>query len=476
MTNQLRHSVRAYIMNTISTVRSTSCRVWVVAVRTRFHLRLLRMTLAKVIILGLASPFASIAVSAPSTNAASEIKGKLLIIGGALRYDNKQVWQRFIDEAGGANAEIAVIPTASGNPSKVGQLVIDNIKAYGAKAFLVPLSEKLLDENGKSQTQQLTRAADWVERIKKSQGIYFTGGDQNRITRALYQADGKATPLLEAIWDMYSRGGIIAGTSAGAAIMSETMFANAGSVLKTLQQGTQRGRDFDRGLGFIGPGVLVDQHLIIRGRFARMLPVMQTESIPLGLGIDENTAMLIQQQREMEVIGYKGAIVLEMPIPLNQARSIPFSARDVRIHYLTHGDKLDFVSKQIRPSSDKERLVEAQSEEADQQMEVTSNILANTAVVDLMTQLVESPAKEMLGLAFDASHAASTHALPQASTKLHSDIGFTFRFRKTPESRAYYSSKTGMEAYTIIGLKLDVMPIQMQRTIFKNKIKPRTKK
>lgn len=428
------------------------------SLRTPIDVHRLGTTLGKLMILGILFPIANMEASAQSVSSPIEVKGKLLIIGGALRYDNQQVWQRLIQEAGGANAQFAVIPTASGNPNKAAQLVVDNIKAYGANAYVVPLSEKLLDENGKSQSQRLTHSLEWAEKIKKSQGIYFTGGDQNRITRALYDADGKATPLLEAIWDMYRRGGIIAGTSAGAAIMSETMFANAGSVLKTLQQGAHRGKEFNRGLGFIGPGILVDQHLIIRGRFARMLPVMQAESIPLGLGIDENTAMLIQQQREMEVIGYKGAIVLEMHPSIARGKSIPFAANDIRIHYLTHGDRFDLRSKQITPSSDKERLLEAQSEEADQLMSTTSNILANTAVVELMSQLIESPAHDMLGLAFDASTTSSGSP--------HANVGFKFKFSKTPESRAYFSSKTGMEAYTILGMRLDVTPIQMQTPLY----------
>ncbi|WMW79212.1 cyanophycinase [Undibacterium cyanobacteriorum] len=458
MMNQLYTLVRNCTVNLFGEIQPIMSPSSITSSRTNIHILGPSMTLAKLILLGFLLSFANAKASAQSVNSPTEVKGKLLIIGGALRYDNQQVWQRLIQEAGGTTAQFAVIPTASGNPNKAAQLVVDNIKAYGANAYVVPLSEKLLDETGKSQTQRLTRSTEWVEKIKNAQGIYFTGGDQNRITRVLYDADGKATPLLEAIWDMYRRGGIIAGTSAGAAIMSETMFANAGSVLKTLQQGAHRGKEFDRGLGFIGPGILVDQHLIIRGRFARMLPVMQATSIPLGLGIDENTAMLIQQQREMEVIGYKGAIVLEMHPANAPGKSIPFAAHDIRIHYLTHGDKLDLRSKQITPSSDKERLVEAQSEEADQLMSTTSNILANTAVVELMSQLIESPAQEMVGLAFDASN--SPNSKPKAS------VGFKFTFSKTPESRAYFSSKTGMEAYTIQGLRLDVTPIQMPNPLY----------
>ncbi len=387
----------------------------------------------------------------------SEVQGKLLIIGGGLRYDNVDIWKRLVNEAGGSNAKIAVIPTASANPNKTGNLVVENLKAYGAQAFLVPLSERLRDSEGKPSIESVSNDPQWAEKIKHATGIYLTGGDQNRITRALYTKQGQRTPLLEAMWDMYRRGGIIAGTSAGAAIMSETMFTDAGSVLQTLQRGAQHDREYGRGLGFIGPGILVDQHLIIRGRFARMLPVMQATGIPLGLGIDENTAMLIDRQRRMEVIGYKGSIVIEMdqqPSKPQVHTTQPFAAHDLRIHYLSDGDQLDLQTRQISPAPDKELLTETQSEEADQQMDMVSNILANTAVVELMSQLIESPAHEMIGMAFDVD--------PKAKSRW----GFRMRFSKTADSRGYFSSKTGMEAYTVIGLKLDVTPLKVRQPLF----------
>ncbi|MBR7798999.1 cyanophycinase [Undibacterium fentianense] len=387
-------------------------------------------------------------------NADTQVKGSLAIIGGALRYDNSTVWQRIVQEAGGQGARIAVIPAASASPERSGQHLVKVLKQYGADAYLLPLSIKYLNEDGQQTYFQVARDPLWLDQLKNTQAVYFSGGDQSRITKVLINEDGSRTPLLEAIWDLYRRGGLIAGTSAGAAIMSETMFSNAKSVLHTLQNKVKVGREIDQGLGFIGPNILVDQHLIIRGRFARMLPVMQSQRIPLGLGVDENTAMFIFQQRFMEVVGYKGAIVLNLNQPNDSKRS-PFQMQNARIHYLSDGDKYDLASHLTTPSPEKELIQFKHSEELDQQPQMLSDILANSAVVELLSHLIESPARSMKGLAFDPRNKQSS-------------LGFEFQFAKTAGSQGYVSSRTGMDAFTVLDIRLDVRPVKIRKPIYQN--------
>lgn len=382
-----------------------------------------------------------------------QVKGSLAIIGGALRYDNSVVWQRIVQESGGQGAKIAIIPAASANPDRTGQNLVKVLKQYGADAYLLPLSIKYLDKDGKPTYTKVNRDTQWLDQLKNTSAVYFSGGDQSRITKVLFDEDGTRTPLLEAIWDLYRRGGLIAGTSAGAAIMSETMFSNAKSVLHTLQNEIHVGREIDQGLGFIGPHIFVDQHLIIRGRFARMLPVMQSQQIPLGLGVDENTAMFIFQQRNLEVVGYKGVIVLDLNQQQKKSTKTGFQLQNARISYLSHGDKLDLISKAITPSADKELIKTTQSEEADQQPRMYSDILANTAVVELISNLIESPARSLKGLAFDARSNSNS-------------LGFEFHFQKTPESLGYYSSQSGMDNFTVSGIRLDVRPIKMKKPLY----------
>ncbi len=117
----------------------------------------------------------------------SKARGSLLIIGGALRHDNAAVWEKLIAQAGG---KIAVIPAASGNPDKAGEFVVQTVKKYGGDAFVVPLSAKYEAQDAQKKPSQLNQDAHWITQIEQAKGVYFTGGDQAKITRALMNPDG----------------------------------------------------------------------------------------------------------------------------------------------------------------------------------------------------------------------------------------------------------------------------------------------
>ena len=242
----------------------------------------------------------------PSTPAAPQ--GSLVIIGGALRADNAAVWERIVRLAGGKSARIAVFASASANPEQAARYNINLLNRYGAEAFFIPVAVKL------AGTDYLAAADDpaLAAAVRSAGGAYFAGGDQVRITRALRRPDGSNSLVLDALWDMYRSGGVIAGSSAGAAIMSSTMFDDPKTVLATLKGGVADGHEIAPGLGFIGDDVFVDQHLLVRGRFARMLPAMLKKGYKLGLGIDEDTAMVVGSNRDVEVIGYRGALLIDL--------------------------------------------------------------------------------------------------------------------------------------------------------------------
>ena len=142
-------------------------------------------------------------------------------------------------------------------------------------------------------------------------------GVQERIVDVL-QPGGQSTPMLEAIWDVYRKGGVVAGTSAGAGIMSTVIFRDAPSIVNILKGRFADGKQVDRGLGFVGPHLFVDQHFLKRGRFGRMIPLMMAKGYKIGLGVDENTAAIIRGD-EIEVIGDRGAMVVD----LTDAKSDP---------------------------------------------------------------------------------------------------------------------------------------------------------
>nr|WP_315484097.1 cyanophycinase [uncultured Undibacterium sp.] len=383
-----------------------------------------------------------------------KVKGSLVIIGGALRADNTVVWETIVKQAGGKGSRIAIIPAASGNPQRAAEFAASALNSHGAFSFIVPLSTRYADTDSAKTPDQIQKNPYWVAQIQQAQAVYFTGGDQAKITKALLDTNGNPSPMLEAIWSIYRQGGVIAGTSAGAAIMSTTMFSNAKSVLNTLKQGVTEGNEIASGLGFIGNQVFIDQHLIIRGRFARMLPAMLKKSYVLGLGIDENTALLVKQQNTVEVVGYKGAILWDLSSAKTDSSQAEFNLQDARISYLSHGDQFNIATKKISPANDKQLITTPQSEEADQAPAFHPNILANTAIVEAMSQLMESKQSHAKGLAFGD---------PRGDK---GQLGYEFVLTKKEDSRAYFSSSSGAEALTLINLSLDIQPVQMAKQLY----------
>ena len=368
-------------------------------------------------------------------------KGSLVIIGGGLRGDNAAVWSRIVQLAGGEGARIAVFGAASSNPKNAGDVNVARLNTYGAKAFSVPVAS---DSLAAADDPELADA------IRKAGGAYFAGGDQARITRALRRPDGSNTKVLDALWDMYRRGGVIAGTSAGAAIMSSTMFYKVDTVLSTLRQGVADGNEIAPGLGFIGDDVFIDQHLLIRGRFARMLPAMLKKGYKLGLGIDENTAMVVGADREVEVLGYRGALLLDMTEATAQKGE--FNVSNVKLSYLDNGDRFHLATGAITPARDKAEGKLNPSRPYYNGPLFTADILANSAVVDLMAKLIDSDQLDAIGVAMSSPF------------DKQSDLGFEFRLSRVKESVGYQSPLT--DAYSIYKLRLDIRPIAVRQPMY----------
>lgn len=378
-------------------------------------------------------------------------QGTLVIIGGGLRADNAEVWQRIVDLAGGKGARIAVMASAAMNPEKSGASIIKKLNQYGADAFFVPLGVKLAN----SDYRKAAEDPAIVTQIKSASGIYFAGGDQGRITQALLRPDGSRTAALEAIWSVYRNGGVIAGSSAGAAIMSTTMFYDARPVLDMLKMGVTDGREIAPGLGFIGSDVFVDQHLLVRGRFARMIPVMLKKGYHIGLGIDENSAMIVDAKRDVEVIGYSGALLIDLSGAISDRGVKNFNISNAAISYLDRGDKFNLITKVFTPSPDKADNKLDPNQPDMREPVFTNDILGNNAVLDLMGNLIDNAQQEAIGIAFGNPRDP------------YPDLGFEFRFSKTVNSVGY--SSTEAEAYSVLKLRLDIRPIQLRQPLYRYK-------
>ncbi|MET0266351.1 MAG: cyanophycinase [Duganella sp.] len=375
-------------------------------------------------------------------------QGSLVIAGGAVRGDNAVIWQRVVQLAGGPGARIAVLPSASGNPARAGAYLAQGLNQHGAKAFVVPLSVRLKDRDYRRDADDDSLA----QSIREAGGVYFSGGDQALITQALVRPDGSRSKVLDAIWDVYRRGGVIAGTSAGAAIMSSTMYNEAKTVFGTLSQGVA-GRELAPGLGFIGDDIFVDQHLLARGRFARMLPAMLKKGYKLGIGIDENSAVVINARRELEVIGYQGALVIDLSKATVDTAIKDFNLSNARMTYLDRGDSYDIKTHRYTPSADKaEGKVDPKNPYFDEPV-YSTDVLGHNTILIMMSKLIDNTGTEAIGIAT---------AMPGAPRQ---ELGFEFKLTRDAESTGYASASS--EGYTVLNLRLDVRPLQITRPWYK---------
>ncbi len=228
--------------------------------------------------------------------------GYAVVIGGALTADNDAVWSRLVQLAGGEGARFVVFATASNNPERSAARIIANLRSHGAVAEHVAVAPSI---EGIDLAREVENPK-WIELVRGARGVYFAGGAQERIVDTLMPG-GKVTPLLQAVWDVYRSGGVVAGSSAGAAIMSKTMIRDAEDVMSVLKGTIREGKEISHGLGFVGDQLITDQHFLRRGRIGRLLPVMVKTGYQYGLGVEENTAAIVHRG-DVEIVGAGGAL------------------------------------------------------------------------------------------------------------------------------------------------------------------------
>jgi cyanophycinase len=259
--------------------------------------------------------------------AADAHRGRLLLIGGAA---GPAVLHRFVCLAGGAAANIVVIATASRDPEIQEALYVDAFQRLGAGTVRPLRLDTRAQANDAAVDAALTGAT----------GVFFTGGDQQRITTVIggTRADSVLQGLLQA------GALVLGGTSAGAAMMSATMIVGGdapGVAAASVRTGP--------GLEFL-PGVLIDMHFGERGRINRLLSAVALYPHELGLGIDEDTAILADVEH-FEVLGSGSVTVVDAGCASDirvQAEG-PIALAGARIHVLPAGYRFDLTGR--RPST-----------------------------------------------------------------------------------------------------------------------------
>ncbi len=261
----------------------------------------------------------------------NKVQGTLLIIGGA---EDKQgeceILSRFIELSGAEKSSIIVLTTATQEPERVGREYFNIFKRLGAG------NVEVLDVDSRRRANHLYL----VRLIDKATGIFLSGGDQLRITTIL-----GGTAANEALRKAYLRGAIIAGTSAGASVMSNTMIVEGDSEeapkLNTIKMAP--------GLGLLEEAV-IDQHFAQRGRIGRLLSVVAHNPYIMGIGIDEDTAVLVHPDARLEIIGSQTVTFLDgrRVLYTNVSELSPGQAlaiENVILHVLPKGFGFDLIRR-----------------------------------------------------------------------------------------------------------------------------------
>lgn len=267
--------------------------------------------------------------------------GKLISIGGAedkgtdlekgeiqrnnLNFFELGILSRIVQEAGGSNAKIEIITTASMIPYEVGENYLDAFSKIGCTNIDVMHIRNREDANNPIYT----------ERINTCDCVMFSGGNQLRLTAVF-----GGTSFLQIIKQRYQKeaGFVIAGTSAGAMAMSNTMIYE-GNATKAHLKGEVK---ITTGLGFMD-NVIIDSHFEKRGRFGRLAQAVAANPGCIGIGLGEDTGMLITEGNKMEAIGSGLVMIIDgHDIKHSNIADIPdgnpISVENIMVHFCEKGN------------------------------------------------------------------------------------------------------------------------------------------
>ncbi len=267
--------------------------------------------------------------------------GALVLVGGALSDDNAPVYRAILDHRL-PGKPLCVIPLASEDAAAAARESVAVFDRHGG-----PGTARAIDLPGSApeRARDPAIAAD----LRGCGGFFFTGGDQARIVDAL-RPGGVPTPADDAIRAVRAAGGVISGSSAGLAMMSDPMIG-AGEPADALRRGitgseAEGGVWVRNGMGFMPPGVLVDQHSLVRGRPGRVFAVLAEKPFDLVYMVDEDTALLWDGERA-EVLGSSNVLVLDA-----RRRGEPW-----RLFLLGAGDAFrPGARRPVTPAAGKKRL------------------------------------------------------------------------------------------------------------------------
>jgi len=263
---------------------------------------------------------------------ASTVHTSLLIIGGAEdKVGRATVLRRFVRLAGGRRARIVIIPTASSLPDEA-------VETYTAVFTRLGAPEVVAAD---PPPRPATTPEALVQAVDNATGVFMTGGNQLKLSQRLV-----GTPLAEAICRAHARGAVVAGTSAGASIMSLFMISLGADGVTPRQRTGQ----LTSGLGLL-PGVIVDQHFDQRARYGRLMSLVAGSPNLLGMGIDEDTAAEIRDGRTLTVMGSGAVFVVDARNAVSDVpearREAPLLVSGAVVHSLPTGATFDLHTARL---------------------------------------------------------------------------------------------------------------------------------
>jgi cyanophycinase len=292
----------------------------------------------------------------------SHPKGKLIAIGGAedkgtdletgeihrnnLNFFELGILRRLVQEAGGPSARIEVITTASMIPYEVGESYLNAFGKIGCTNIgLMHI-----------RTRQDVMKEEYVDRIRKCNAAMFTGGNQLRLSAT----DG-GTEFLSIIKQRYQEENfVIAGTSAGAMAMSNTMIYE-GNATRAHLKGEVK---ITTGLGFID-SVIIDSHFEKRGRFGRLVQAVATNPSSIGIGLGEDTAVMITDDNKMEAVGSGLVIIIDGHDILHSniadiPDGNPISLENLKVHFCEKGNGYLIKERKFLPEASDGAVIKKQ--------------------------------------------------------------------------------------------------------------------
>ncbi|MCA1623941.1 MAG: cyanophycinase [Acidobacteria bacterium] len=260
------------------------------------------------------------------------IGGNLLIIGGAEdKYNERRILRKFLSLTGEEKTEVLIIPVASDFPEFAADVYVQAFRNLG-----VPNPRVL-----RATSRQDIYEADADALLDGVNGVFITGGDQMRLVSLL-----GGTKFAQKLGQLVSETDIVvAGTSAGAAGMSASMIVRGESTPHPHKNSVR----LSPGLGFL-KNIIIDQHFTERGRISRLITAVSYNPYNLGVGIDENTAIILDNEGILEVFGEGAVTIVDgSQITYNEIAEVndfqSFSVCGVQLHILGNGLIYDYFAR-----------------------------------------------------------------------------------------------------------------------------------